>query len=231
VGQIHLVINHGVNITKSGKLMTEKLDKHTEFETKYRVEGNKVYEFTKLVQSVDKEYDFIYVQGSDHYYTKPDGSFLRYRKGETDKSGRAEVTLKQKPVGAANNAIRKEVNWRVDRTPFDTIQEGALMMGYKFNFRIYKTCHIYKFKDATLVFYTVFSDDDKMDHFIEIELDEETIGRKTEAEAWATIKTYEAILSPLGITYRNRLDKSLYEMYVKPMSENVVELKQKVENV
>jgi hypothetical protein len=212
------------------KLMTEKLDRHCEFETKYRVEGDLVYEFIKLIQSVDKEYKFIYAQGEDKYYTRPDNSFLRYRKGETDKGGRAEVTLKQKTVGSSNNVIRKETNWRVDKTPMETIHEGALMMGYKFNFKIYKTCHIYKFKDANVVFYTVFSEN-SINHFIEIELDEDTIGRKTEEQAWEVIRYYEAILAPLGITYRNRMNKSLFEMYVKNSEDNVVELKKVVDSV
>jgi hypothetical protein len=219
------------HILMNGNVMTERLDKHCEFETKYRVEGVKVYEFIKLIQSINREYEFVYAQGEDKYYTRPDNSFLRYRKGETDKGGRAEVTVKQKTLGHSNNIIRKEVNWRVDKTPSETIHEGALMMGYRFNFKIYKTCHIYKFKDANVVFYTVFSEEGKIDHFIEIELDEDTIGKKTEEEAWSVIRSYEAILAPLGITYRNRMNKSLFEMYVKNIDENVVELKQKVENV
>jgi hypothetical protein len=206
------------------EFMTEKLDRHCEFETKYRVEGDQVYKFIKLIQSVGKEYEFIYAQGEDKYYTRPDNSFLRYRKGETDKGGRAEVTLKQKTIGSLNNVIRKETNWRVDKTPMETIHEGALMMGYKFNFKIYKTCHIYKFKDANVVFYTVFAED-SINHFLEIELDEDTIGKKTEEQAWEVIRSYEAILAPLGITYRHRLNKSLFEMYVKNSEDNVVELK------
>ena len=89
------------------------------------------------------------------------------------------------------------------------------MMGYKFNFSIWKSCHIYNFKDATLVFYTVKDDNDKIDHFVEIELDEKSIHKLTYDEAMRTIRRYEDILAPLGITYRNRLSKSLYEMYVK----------------
>lgn len=215
--------------------MTTKIEKHTEFETKYRVDGSKIYEFTQLVRAQTEDYQFIYAQGPDYYYTKPDNSFLRYRKGETDKGGRAEVTMKQKPVGALKNVIRKEVNWRVDKTSQDTIHEGALMMGYVFNFKIYKMCHIYKFKDAVVVFYTVIDEEKNNDHFIEIELDEETIHKLTEDEAWAIVRKYEAMLEPIGITYRHRLNKSLFEMYVKPMVEpaqNVVLLSKEVkENV
>jgi adenylate cyclase class IV len=215
--------------------MTEKLSKHTEFETKYRIDGSKIYEFKDLMEKQGKEFTFLYAEGPDHYYTKPDGSFLRYRKGRTDKGGRSEVTLKQKLPGAINNNIRKEVNWRVDKTDEGTIHEGAQMMGFTFNFKIFKMCHIYFFNDANIVFYTVQSDDKDLAHFVEIELDESKIHNLTEDQAWAIIRGYEAVLEPLGITYRNRLNKSLYEMYVKPqvlavVQENVVALKPEATN-
>lgn len=194
-------------------LEKETLDDHTEFETKYRVESDLQFKFKALVSESDYK-QFIYAEGPDYYFTKPDGSFLRYRKATTEK--RAEVTLKEKPDGAKNNVLRKEVNWRVDFTPKETIEEGATMMGYTFNFSIWKACHIYKMKDGTtLVFYTVRDEDNKVDHFIEIELDESKIGEYDEETAWNLIRKWEDFLSPLGITYRNRLTKSLYEMYVK----------------
>jgi len=193
----------------------EKLNKFTEFETKYRIDGAKIYQFKDIILKMGREFTFLYVEGPDSYFTKPDGSFLRYRKSPMDKSGRAELTLKQKPAGASNNNIRKEVNLRVDKNSSETVQEFAAMNGFEFNFKIHKMCHIYFFDNANLVFYTVTSEDKEVQHFIEIELDEEKIHTLTEDQAWAIIKGYEAILEPLGITYRNRLNKSLFEMYVK----------------
>ena len=202
----------------------EKMQRHTEFETKYRLEGDKVFEFKQLVESIGEPYDFVYVQGPDWYYTKSDGSFLRYRKAENDKSNRAELTMKAKPEGAGHNVIRKEVNLRVDKNKFCTVEEFAKMLGYDFNFKIWKMCHIYKFKDATLVFYTVRDDNGIMTHFVEIELDEDNIHNLTENEAWDIIRKYERILSPIGITHRHRLNKSLFEMYVKDIySKNNIE--------
>ena len=193
----------------------EKLDKFIEFETKYRIDGAKIYQFKDLILKLGREFTFLYVEGPDEYFTKPDGSFLRYRKSPMDKTGRAELTLKQKPAGASNNRIRKEVNLRVDKNSQATVYEFASMNGFEFNFRISKMCHIYFFNDANIVFYTVTSEDKDVQHFIEIELDEEKIHTLTEDQAWGIIKSYETILEPLGITYRNRLNKSLYEMYVK----------------
>jgi len=195
--------------------MMENLLKHTEFETKYRLDADKVYEFKEIVETLTDPYDFIYVQGPDWYYTKPDGSFLRYRKAENDKTKRAELTMKTRPEGSSNNIVRKEVNLRVDRNNFGTVEAFAEMLGYNFNFKIWKMCHIYNFKDATLVFYTVRDDKGEMTHFVEIEVDEDTIHKLTESEAWDVIKKYERVLAPLGITYKHRLKKSLYDMYVK----------------
>lgn len=190
------------------------LPRHTEFETKYRVSGSDVYDFKQLVEKMEEEYKFVYVEGPDYYFTKQDGSFMRYRRAETDKY--AEITMKAKPEGAKHNVKRKEVNWRVDhRLSYDDIHAGAMMQQYEYNFQIWKMCHIYKFKDVTLVYYTVRDEKGKIDHFVEIELDEDTIHKYTEEEAMDRIRKYERSLEPLGITHNKRLTKSLYEMYVK----------------
>lgn len=193
----------------------ENLPQFTEFETKYRVDGNHIYAFKQIVENLDEPYDFVYIQGPDHYFVRDDERFARYRKAENDKSGRAEVTFKLKPTGAKNNIQRKEYNWRVDKTPFQEISEGLEDQGYKFNFVIWKMCHIYKFKEATLVFYTVRDDKEKMDHFVEIELDEASIHNLSLEEAMEKIRKYEGFLAPIGVSNRGRLKKSLFEMYVK----------------
>jgi adenylate cyclase class IV len=198
----------------------DKLGHFKEFETKYCLDGDKVFEFKQLVENLGEQYDFIYVQGPDHYYTKPDGSFLRYRKADNDKTGRAELTMKTKPTGASHNILRKEINLRVDKNSFNTIEEFASMLGYSFNFKIWKMCHIYKFKDVTLVFYTVRDEKSEMTHFVEIEIDEDLIPKLTEEEAWNIIRKYERVLSPLGITHRHRLNKSLFEMYYMKNNES-----------
>lgn len=196
-------------------MANEKLNIFTEFETKYRVESDIQFKFKAIVSELDFK-EFVYAEGPDYYFTKPDGSFLRYRKAITEK--RAEVTIKEKPDGAKHNIVRKEVNWRVDKNSKEAIFEGAQMMGFTFNFSIWKACQIYRMKDGTtLVFYTVRDEDNKLDHFIEIELDESKIGNLTEEAAWSLIRQWESVLEPLGITHRNRLTKSLYEMYVKEL--------------
>mgnify|MGYP003353474387 CR=1 FL=1 len=39
-----------------------------------------------------------------------------------------------------------------------------------------------------------------------------TVEANSEEEAWAEVTKYEKVLEPLGITPRNRLKKSLYEI-------------------
>lgn len=208
-------------MSEAEKAAQELVPQHTEFETKYRVEAESLNPFKRIMSTLPDLEKFVYVEGPDFYFTRPDGNFARYRRPSHGMdNGRSEVTIKVKPVGAKNNIIRKEVNWRVDATPEDAVREGLTLMGYVPNFSIWKGCHIYNFKDATLVFYTVvdttFPDkNQKTDTFVEIEVSEEHVHTMTEDEAWAIIEKYEKILEPLGLTARNRLRKSLFEMYKK----------------
>jgi len=127
------------------------------------------------------------------------------------------VTWKYKPSGAKNNIKRKEHNWDIGKTAKKTIIEQIQDSGATFNFSIVKNCHIYKFDDATLVFYTVYDTTDgepkKQDSFIEIEVCEDKIAGWTEEQAWDVIKKYEKALAPLGISAQRRMDKSLFEIY------------------
>lgn len=198
----------------------ETLPKLIEFETKYRVEPHLLTEFKRLMDTLPGLKKFIYVEGPDYYFTKPDGSFARYRRPSHGlDNGRSEVTIKVKPEGAKNNIIRKEVNWRVDSTPEDAIREGLRLMGYTPNFSVWKACHIYNFKDATLVFYSVFDTTEgkasKTDSFIEIEVSEEDVSKMTEEQAWDVIVKYEKALDSVGLTPQKRLRKSLFEIYVR----------------
>lgn len=213
-------------IEKINEVTKEILDLNTEFEVKYRVEPHVLIEFKKIVSEIPSNKTFLYVEGPDYYYTHPNydnSSFGRYRRPSFGlDNGRSEWTIKFKPRDAKNNMKRIEMNWRVDNTPEADIKRGAELMGFKFNFEIIKSCQIYKFDDATLVFYTVYDVTDnpkssKIDHFIEIEVSEKMIYEKqlTEDDALAIINKYEKILLPIGINPQKRLRKSLFEMYVR----------------
>lgn len=195
-----------------------------EFEVKFRVDESKLNEWkqicTKIKESNPKDYKgFVYVDSDDLYYTKKssnpdvDYEFVRYRFSEHEK--RAELTTKRK-LKDSNNIIRKEQNVRVDGNSKDTINEFITEgLGYEFNFKITKYVQIYIFKDVTLPFYTVIDDKGTRDTFVEIEVNEELLHSINEDEAWEIIKKYETLLSGLGISSKNRLRKSLFEMYKK----------------
>lgn len=195
----------------------EKLEHLTEFECKYRIAETDLIKFKKIAESLSDLKSFLYVQGLDVYYTTDmvtEASFARYRKAEFEKNPKAWLTFKKRLV-EGRSYKRKEPNIQVNGTPLTEIEAALEMHGYKKNFEIYKLCHIYFFKDATLVFYTVIDEGDKQASFIEIEVDEATISQLTEEDAWEVIRKYEAYLEPLGITYKNRLQKSLFDLYRK----------------
>lgn len=197
--------------------MSEVLQ-HIEFEVKFKVEGETVYPFKALLEQTFGVKDFVYVQSDDIYYVKGD-EFLRYRFSDNKKDKRAELTYKKKLEGSKNNIMRIEYNVRVDGNDPKVIEAMAEALGFKRNFTINKICHIYHTEKATLVFYSVRDlDNQKLDHFIEIEVNEKL--SITEEEGWEIIKDWESKLSPLGISSKNRLRRSLFEMYRRDEKED-----------
>ena len=197
-----------------------------EIEVKFRVDEKILNDWKQLVETYrdmnPSEYvDFVYVDSDDIYYINPkisddlDYQFIRHRFSDDPKNKRAELTTKKK-IGNTNNIIRREWNVRVDNNEKETIrswvEEG---LGYKYDFKIRKYVQIYIFKDATLPFYTVIDEKGRRDTFLEIEVDERLLAKDkvTEEQAWEIIKKYETLFVSLGITSRNRLRNSLFEMY------------------
>lgn len=187
--------------------------KFCEFEVKFKVEGDLIYEFKKLVSQLEGCKDFVYVESDDIYYVK-DNEFLRHRFSNFKKDKRSELTFKRK-LNSDNNIKRVEYNVRVDNNSIESIAGFAKELGFDRNFRISKIAHIYKFDDAVVPFYTVIDEQGKMAHFIEVEVNEELLENLTEAEAWVIIEKYEKLLVPLGLTPQKRLRKSLFDMYRK----------------
>lgn len=196
-----------------------------EFEVKFRVDDAKLNQWKAIMrkyrdENLDNYKEHVYVDSDDIYYTRKsedpniDYEFVRYRfSDDRKKDKRAELTTKKKLKGT-NNIVRIEHNVRVDNNDKETIHGFVTVgLGYDYNFTISKYVQIYVFKDATLPWYTVVDENGKEDTFVEIEVDEKLLHSITEEEAWAIVNKYENILAPLGITPRNRLRKSLFEMY------------------
>jgi adenylate cyclase class IV len=196
-----------------------KLPKYTEFEVKFKSDIAHLAPFCKIVESLPDLKNFLFAKGPDMFYTGIPNGFARYRRAQfTDKDGKhfGQFTIKVKPPESKNNIIRPEDNWDVSNNSPESIYSLIDKLGLKFNVKIFKTCYIYTFPDATLVFYTVWEDGStKETHFIEIEVDEDTIHNLTESEAWGVINKYEKILEPIGITPQKRMKLSLFEMFRK----------------
>jgi len=187
-----------------------KLEFH-EVEVKFRIEESKLNDWKQLVENLDGVKSFLYVESDDVYYVKGN-EFLRYRSSDNKRDKRAELTYKKKTT-EGNNIIRKEINLRVDPNNPETVEAFTNCLGYKKNFTIRKYVSIYFFEDATLPWYTVIDEKGKRDTFCEIEVNEEKIPDLTEEQCWEIIRKYEAILAPLGVSNKNRLRLSLFEMY------------------
>lgn len=233
--------------------VVENIAKHTEFETKYRVEPSVLTEFKRIMDTMPNLNKFIYVEGPDDYLTNEHLTksfadfastlkdkdkerlevlvaetiglfppFMRYRRPSHGlDNNRQELTTKYKRDGSKNNIMREEKNLRVDQTEEQTVKAFVKDIGYRTNFSIWKTCHIYNFDDATLVFYSVYDTTDgkpsKMDNFLEIEVSEEKVSGMTEDDGWKIIEKYETALLEVGLSPQKRLKKSLFEMYRRPV--------------
>jgi len=66
-----------------------------------------------------------------------------------------------------------------------------------------------------ICYYVVYDEEWKEKRrFLEIEADED-LPWDSEAQAWMAVEDYEKAFEPLGITSKNRLKKSLFEMFRK----------------
>lgn len=185
---------------------------HSEFETKYRVDYADLIPFKKKAAQVDPAHSFIYVQGFDHFFVKEGSPFIRVRISDYPIADTGkyyiQLTSKQKPEGAKNNILRKEINLQLDDNKPKTIFAFLEMIGYKESFKIWKKCHIYMVNDDTLVYYSVDDGSGWVSNFIEIELSE--IKPITEEDGFQKIGEYEKLL---GLSAQRRLKRSLFEMY------------------
>lgn len=181
--------------------------KFKEVETKYDAAGINLEAFMSLVEPMDVN-KWMTVSSYDDYFVNKDNDFIRYR--YTD--ARGELTIKKKTTEKNNNE-RIEINVPTSGDNFRTIEAFVDMLGYAYNFGIYKTCKIAFLEKVVLVYYVVYDKGLKEQRrFIEIEANED-YKWESEQVAWDEVVKYEKIFEPLGITPKNRLKKSLFEMF------------------
>lgn len=188
-----------------------------EFETKYSVDGSVQFPFKDIIEREIDDYEFLYVEGVDIYYSTND-EFLRHRL-PTKQSPRSELTYKSKPKGATSAVARTEVNLRVDKNDVSTVRKFTDMLGFRYNFKITKYCHIYFLEDANLVFYSIkdhtYKESKTKDHYIEIEVNEKLASKLSKEECKAIVRKYESLLEPVGVKHQRRLYKQLFDIYRK----------------
>ena len=181
-----------------------------EIETKYYADDIGLDKFEELIATLPKHRNKMMVSSYDDYFVNSKGEFIRYR--FTDDRG--ELTIKRK-CSKTNNNERIEVNLPTAGDNLKAVEEFCNLMNYKHNFGIYKTCRIYWIEKVVLVWYVVYDKQMKeLKRFIEIEADED-LEWESEEQAWEEVTKYEKLFEPLGITAKNRVRKSLFELFLK----------------
>jgi hypothetical protein len=186
-----------------------------ELEYKFRADDIKLLDFIDFMNSTgyNKRKD---MSSWDYYYVnKEKDSFLRFRDSETP-----ELTKKLK-TNNNNNWSRIEVDVPLDKTRVteDVINKFAELEGYNLNFKIYKSCFVFWRDTANFVYYIVYDENlVEKGRFIEVEVEKSAVpmlNSKLTGGAIGHLKTLETSLQRIGISSKNRLKKSLFEMFVK----------------
>lgn len=179
-----------------------------EIETKYSANSVPMDEFVKLVEPMAP--NWIMVSSYDDYFVNDKDEFIRYRYNDS----MGELTVKRKTTDNNNNN-RVEVNVKVDSGSSKSVSAFVDLLGYEPNFSIFKTCKIGVLDKIVLVYYIVYDQNMKeLQRFIEVEARED-VTWDSEQAAWDEVLKYEKLLEPLGITPKNRLKKSLFEIFRK----------------
>ena len=193
-----------------------------ELEYKYKADEVKIKDFRALMEKLGfnvrldvSSWDIYYLDGKDN------DKFLRFRNGSNP-----ELTRKQK-TNKNNNWERIEVDLPLDlnRVSEDLVTKFVEMGGYKENFRIYRTCFIYWMDEVNYVYYIVYNEDQReIGRFIEVEVNKD-VATKLKNPMWDSSTETEERYNPLdnaakelesiGLTHRNRMKRSLFEIYRK----------------
>lgn len=186
-------------------------NKYKEVEFKYNAKDIKLTDFQKKMAELNPKF-LIETSSWDFYYTNEVGESIRYRKSEL----KPELTIKRK-LDEDNNQKRIEINLGLAEGDHDeTVDEFVKLLGYKLNFKIYKSCFIYFFDDVDVVFYIVYDENmDEKGRFLEIEFLEEKAHESEMKDIFKSLHKYEKDLKKLGINKNNRIPYSLFEMFKK----------------
>lgn len=183
---------------------------YIELEYKYRADNVKLTDFIELIKSLNPSKRMNTSSWDLYFTTKSLDAFQRFRHSETP-----ELTKKVKTQNG-NNWKRIEVDLPLDpeRVTEDIITKYLELDDYHFNFKIYKTCTIFWLEDVNYVFYITYDHNmNENGRFIEVEINKNKV--KTMEDPIEILNKAEKELNKIGITFQNRLKKSLFEMFVK----------------
>jgi hypothetical protein len=189
------------------------MNEYLELEYKYEASDVKLTDFMKLADELNpvKKID---VSSWDVYFTKPgvEGAFQRYRESDTP-----ELTKKVK-TRQANNWERIEIDLPLDSSRINEklVTTYVGLDGYVKNFKIYKSCFIYWFENTNMVYYTVYDENMKeIGRYLEVEVNKDSLKNISVDKLKEELETLEKKLEILGVTKKNRMKRSLFEIYKK----------------
>lgn len=180
-----------------------------ELEYKYRADNVSLDTFQAFCQA-QSPIGVVTASGYDYFYADPrrEGDFLRHRIGPEFN----QLTLKRKL--SDNNILRDEYNIMLAQgTQVSQIDAMAKSFGFEFNRRIFKNVFVYQFEKYNICFYSCYDDNLKeLGRFVEIEMAED-YPWETEGQARQLLQILEDKAGSLGLTYKNRMKKSLFEQF------------------
>lgn len=180
-----------------------RASKFNEIEYKYRADKVGLLDFIEFIKREFKGKSAVESSGTDYFFSKAEGEFLRYRKGNDVE----ELTLKRK-IERDNNWNRVEVDipLSIGDVELDAVKKMAEMLGLSYRFNITKNTYVIRTPSLIFSYYYV----NGKDCYIEIEA--EKVDQDT-GKVFMALDAAEEKLKSLGIDKRNRSTKSLYEIY------------------
>lgn len=186
-----------------------------EMEFKYLAKNVRLEDFIRIMKPLKRKFKAEEIAGgsNDYYYSKETsiGDFFRYRAGNKPELTRKKRLRKKNSWARFENDLPLDPK-RINKEIVDNLMKSE---GYRFNFSIYKNFHIFKFKNLNFVFYSVYKLNGKyVDSFIEVEVNKENMQKGVPRKVYMKmLEGGEAVLAFLGITYENRLNEQLFDLY------------------
>lgn len=186
-----------------------------EIEFKFSQEYVKLSKFIEFQAQLNPEKK-VEVQSWDVYFSPKKTSvlpfeFMRLRLGE-----KPELTIKVQTT-STNNNNRIEIDLPLSESKSEDellkiVASYCEQFGFYENFRIFKHCFIFFYKQVDIVYYISYNEDMKeIGRYIEVEQRKDA-QFTSEEEAVSVVKELEQKLSVFGITPQNRIKRSQWQI-------------------